>query len=327
MNAENILGALGDVSDAWITDAEAPVRRRRPVRWMAVLAAVLVLTVALAATAAAYTDAGHAILYALSPAVAQALKPVNGSCEKNGVRMTVDSAVIENNTAYIRIDMTDLEGDLFDGSVDLYDSYSVDRAFDCVGHCTKEGYDEATHTVTYLIQLAPMDDTILKPGKVTFRVGELRGHAEQWEQVIDNVDLTCADPAPETLSNADLKTLYGWQGVPLEQDCLAPGEPTEICPGAAVTGLGWVDGKLRVQIREQLSAELNTTGFVWLADEDDARLDTDYEIFFDQANQFRYDNYDFDITPEEAGSFKLAGFFHILRDPIDGPWEVTFKLQ
>lgn len=97
--------------------------------------------------------------------------------------------------------------------------------------------------------------------------------------------------------------------------------------GAENTACEAVDGKLRVQIREQLSAELNTTGFVWLADEDDARLDTDYEIFFDQANQFRYDNYDFDITPEEAGSFKLAGFFHILRDPIDGPWEVTFKLQ
>ncbi len=327
MNADYILDVLGDVSDAWIADAEAPIRRRRPVRWIAVLAAVLALTVAMAATAAAYTDAGHAILYALSPAAAQALKPVNESCEKNGVRMTVDSAVIENNTAYIRIDMTDLAGDLFDGSIDLNDSYSVDRGFDCAGSCTKEGYDEATRTVTYLVQLAPMDGTVLKPGKVTFRVREFSGHSEQWEQVIDNVDLTAADPAPETLSNTDLQALYGRQGPPLEQDCLAPGEPTEICPGAAVTGLGWVDGKLRVQIREQLSAELNTTGFVWLTDEDDARLDTDYEVFFDQANQFRYDNYDFDVTPEEAGSFKLAGFFHTLRDPIDGPWEVTFKLQ
>ena len=80
MNAEHILDALGDVRDAYIADAAAPVpRRRRPVRRLGVLAAALALCLALAIPAAAYTDTGYAILYALSPAAAQALKPVNES--------------------------------------------------------------------------------------------------------------------------------------------------------------------------------------------------------------------------------------------------------
>ena len=335
MNAETILDALGDVSDAYIAGAEAPVRRKRPViRRIAVLAAVLVLVAALAVTAAAYTDAGYAVLYALSPAMAQALKPVNESCEANGVRMTVDGAVIEDNAAYIRIALTDLEGGLFDGSIDLCDSYDIKKGFDASvvgGTCALEDYDEDTRTAVFLTQLAPLDGTVIRPGKVTFRLGEFSGHTALQDGPVQGVDLSAVGEAADTVSmEASFFNTDAEQFDDFTIDCLPPGGTvTEICPGAEVTGLGWIDGKLHVQIR----TGPYTSGIVYL---DDAPEDgMDEGDIFDWARSPHYvddhrmicEDFIFDVTPDEAEALTLCGWFETQSDPVQGPWEVTFQLQ
>ena len=331
MNAYHILNALGDVRDAYVADADTPVPRRRPARTLGLVAAVLALCLALAVPAAAYTNAGYAILYALSPAAAQALKPVDESCEKNGVRMTVDSAVIENNTAYIRIAMTDTAGDLFDGPIDLYDSYQINRGFDAVGTCRQEDYDADAHTAVFLIQLGAMDGSDIAPGKVTFLVQELYAHSQWWEQAIAGVDLSAAATNPETIPFTDPHAAHGYEIAgpdnTLAYDCLVPGTPVEICPGAAITGLGWVDGKLHVQVREQIGQDLNTTGVVNLLDKNGEPLYRGYECFYDMENHIRYDEYAFSVTPENAADHTLVGHFNILDGYLEGPWEVTFPLE
>ena len=349
MNAENILNALNDISDRRILDTEAPIRPRRAVRSLAVIAAVLALCIALTIPAAAYTDAGYTILYDISPAVAQALKPVNESCEANGIRMTVDSAVIENNTAYIRIAMTDLEGDLFDKSIDLDDSYEIRRSFDAAGTCSKEGYDEATHTATFLIQLSPMASVVtgrdgalssettptLSGGKTTFSVGHICGFNSIWEKPVEGVDLAAAQGAPETFAKEQYEYDRETDKTYLvSYDCLTPGVPVEICPGAAITGIGWVDGKLHVQVRLDGGA----SGVVYLTDspgvpmdESDPVWESARPMFFGQDlgedDGHRYDEYIFDVTPAEAEALTLQGWFYIMSEPVEGPWEVTFRLE
>ena len=335
MNAETILDALGDVSDAYITGAEAPGRRRRPiVRRIAVLAAALVLVVALAVTAAAYTDAGYAVLYALSPAMAQALKPVSESCEANGVRMTVDSAVIEDNAAYIRIALTDLEGGLFDGSIDLCDSYDIKKGFDASvvgGTCALEDYDEDTRTAVFLTQLAPLDGTLIQPGKVTFRLWELSGHTALQDTPVQGVDLSAVGEAADTVSmeasffNAD-KEQFADRTI----DCLPLGQTiVEICPGAEVSGLGWIDGKLHVQIR----TDSGTSGIVYLAEAPEDGMDEGDIFAWARSPQYVGDHrmvcedFIFDVSPDEAAALTLCGWFMIHSDPVQGPWEVTFPLE
>lgn len=357
MNAEHILNALGDVKDGYIADAAAPIPRRRTMRWAGMMAAVLALCLALTVPAAAYTDTGYAILYALSPAAAQALKPVNESCEANGVRMTVDSAVIENNTAYIRINMTDLEGDLFDGTIDLYDSYSINRGFDAAGTCVKEGYDEDTHTATYLVLLAPMDGSDIEPGKVTFTVGEFCGHTEIWEQPIEGIDLTAVGEATKTVEREGWLSSTGGQQLEEQEtaesgswhfstdpqavsnrmfNCLIPSEPIEVCLGAAITGIGWIDGMLHIQVCRPDYLDTRTSGVVYLTDTPGQPMDYNTPpaygeyarvSFYSEDQRDSYEEYIFDVTPDEAASLTLQGWFQLLSEPVEGPWQVTFKLQ
>ncbi len=334
MNAEQILDALGDVKDSYIADAEKPVRRRT-VRWAGMMAAVLALALALAIPAAACTDTGYAILYALSPAAAQALKPVNESCEASGVRMTVDSAVIQDNAAYIRIALTDLEGDLFDGTIDLCDSYDIKKGFDASvvgGTCALESYDEDTRTAVFLTQLAPLDGTVIQTGKVTFRLREFSGHATQQDGPIRGVDLADVGEAADTVSmeasffnfNADKE-----QFTDRTINCLPLGEPiTEICPGAEVTGLGWIDGMLHVQVR----TGQGTRGIVYLADTPEDGMD-ESDIFnwarspsTVEDHGTCWEDFIFDITPDEAAALTLCGWFVMQSEPVRGPWEVTFRL-
>ena len=332
MNAEHILNALGDVRADYIADADRPVPRRRPqpIRRLAVLAAVLALCLALAIPAAAYTDAGYTILYALSPAAAQALKPVNESCETNGVRMEVQESALDGDTAWFRIAMTDTTGDLFDGPIDLYDSYQINRGFDAAGSCRQEEYDADAHTAVFLVQLGTMDGSSIAPGKVTFRVRELYAHSQLWEQAIAGVDLSAAAADPETIPFTDPDAAHGYEisspDNTLAYDCLVPDTPVEICPGAAITGLGWVDGKLHVQVREQVGQDLNTTGVVELLDKNGEPLYSGYECFYDLENHVRYDEYAFAVTPEDVSSHTLTGHFSILDGYLEGPWEVTFPL-
>ena len=334
MNAERILDALTDVQDDLVSDAAAPVRRRRPVRWLGTLAAALVLCLALAATAAAYTDTGYAILYALSPAVAQSLRPVNESCEANGVRMTVDSAVIEDNAAYIRIALTDLEGDLFDSSIDLCDSYDVKKGFNASvvgGSCVLESYDEHARTAVFLTQLAPLDGTVIRPGKVTFRLSEFSGHTTLQDAPVQNVDLSAVGEAARTVSmEASFFNTDEEQLADSTINCLPPGETiTEICPGADVTGLGWIDGKLHVQIR----TGPYTSGIVYLTDAPEDGMDEG--DIFDWARSPHYvddhrmicEDFIFDVSPDEAAALTLCGWFMTQSDPVQGPWEVTFALK
>ncbi len=335
MNAESILSALTDVRDGFINDADAPVRKGRPViRRIAVLAAALVLCVALAATAAAYTDVGYAILYDFSPAIAQTLKPVNESCEANGVRMTVTDAGIDGSNAWFRIAMTDLEGDLFDGSIDLCDSYHINRFFDSVGSCYRESYDESTHTATFLAQLGAMDGSAIKPGKVTFRVREFSGHTEKWDGAVDSVDLSSLPEADQTVKREGfaMNMDTGLLEYP-EIDCLVPGEPTPICPGAALTGAAWVDGKLHIQTRAKM---FSASGIVYLtpAPEDDmeapgAILDAVRANFYNGNGEdgYAYEEFIFDVTPEQAQNLTLKGWFYLMDAPTEGPWEVTFRLK
>ena len=338
MNAENILSALTDVREGFIADADAPARKGRPIiRRIAVLAAALVLCVALAVTAAAYTDVGYAILYDFSPAVAQALKPVNESCEANGVRMTVTDAGIDGGNAWFRIAMTDLEGDLFDGSIDLCESYDVKKGFDASvvgGSSELEDYDEDTRTAVFLTQLAPLDGTVIRPGKVTFRVREFSGHTENWDGVVDSVDLTALPEADQTVKregfamNMDTGLLEHPQ-----LNCLVPGDPVEICPGATVTGAAWVDGKLHIQTRAKM---FSASGIVYLtpAPEDGmeatgAILDAIRANFYDGSGEdgYAYEEFIFDVTPDQAKNLTLKGRFHLMDEPTEGPWEVTFRLE
>jgi hypothetical protein len=62
-------------------------------------------TLAVPAMAAADVQVAYEILYAVSPKIAQELKPVRMSCEDDGIKMEVISAYINGDKAEIYISM------------------------------------------------------------------------------------------------------------------------------------------------------------------------------------------------------------------------------
>ena len=118
------------VAAALAEKAEAP--RRSGLRRGPVLAlAVLVLLLALAMPVFASVEPIYRLMYLVSPAVAQFFRPVQQSCEDQGIRMEVVSVYIRDDTAQIYLTVQDVTGGHTDGPVDLNDSYAIRSPFDC----------------------------------------------------------------------------------------------------------------------------------------------------------------------------------------------------
>ena len=94
-----------------LTTETKPGRRMpRAAMILCVLLAVMSLATALAAT----VDVFNARLHAFWPEAADFLMPVNVSCESEGIRMEVLSAVVRDGKAHVTFSMQDLEGDRLD---------------------------------------------------------------------------------------------------------------------------------------------------------------------------------------------------------------------
>lgn len=154
MRADPLLDAIGMIDGATIQAARTYTVKRRPYRRYAALAAAAVLCVLLTVPALAFAGVAPAyeVLYAISPAIAQTLKPVQLSCEDNGIRMEVISAAVQGNRADIYISIQDLTGDRIDETVDLFDSYQINRSFDGSATCQLASYDAQRKEATFLIR-------------------------------------------------------------------------------------------------------------------------------------------------------------------------------
>ena len=140
---------------AAVRKAPARPRRLRPLIALAAAVICLALTVpAFAMPALAADPSGYALLYSISPAAAQFFKPVNRSDEDNGIRLTVDSVYLHSDTVEVYVALQDLTGDRLDETTDLFDSYRINRGFDCSATCSRVGYDAQTRTARFLISVS-----------------------------------------------------------------------------------------------------------------------------------------------------------------------------
>ena len=78
---------------------------------------------------------------------------MNRSDEDNGIRLTVDSVYLHSDTVEVYVALQDLTGDRLDETTDLFDSYRINRGFDCSATCSRVGYDAQTRTARFLISI------------------------------------------------------------------------------------------------------------------------------------------------------------------------------
>lgn len=312
--------------------APARPRRLRPLIALAAVLVCLALTVpAFAMPALAADPNGYALLYSISPAAAQFFKPVNRSDEDNGIRLTVDSVYLHSDTVEVYVALQDLTGDRLDETTDLFDSYRINRGFDCSATCSLAGYDAQTRTARFLISITRFDGQDIEGDKLTFSLNRLLTGKTETEGAVTGLDLAAVQAEPATQQ----VTRRGGSGIAAEaggstaetRTALVPtGTLAAPAPGVAITAVGYVDGLLHIQVLYENILETDNHGQLWLENGAEKPECLGSLSFFAENGSDSFEEYVFDVSPAQLADCTLYGSFVTADTLIEGNWEITFPL-
>lgn len=342
MKTDKLIDGIGMIDEKYIEAAHEKRAVRRFVKPISAIAAAacLCLTASLPTATAFGSNNAYSILYLLSPSVAQTFKPVQKSCEDNGIRMEVISAEIDGSKASIYISM---QGDMLDETTDLFDSYNIKCPFDSVGHVSFSYFDEATKTAYFVVHIETMNGEKIPKGKVTFSVRELIFDKQEFSGKIDDVDLSNVplDPA----CTEDISCVGCGINVPdfelpddyseLSEKYLIPNETplAEPVDGMKITAVGYVDGVLHIQQRRDNLLKSDNHGFPKLISNDGKVIESYAHVGFwdenskDKNSKNQYEENLFSIDYNEIKNYSLYGDYFTSKGYRSGDWEVTFRIK
>lgn len=280
------------------------------------------------------------LLYLVSPATAQYFKPIQASCEFNGIKMDVVATYIHENTAEIYITMQDLTGDRVDETIDLNDSYSILRPFGGNANCERIDYDPETKTASFLIRIAEWGKHDIRGDKLTFSVRNFISEKHEYEGIPIPIDFETITEAPRTKE----VSLSGYSGSNLgirdgkqinhSSKVITPSKVIYTpVKGIDITGIGYVDGKLHIQTAVTDSLQNDNHSYFFLEDKDSNKIKYDYSAGFIEYGEpgntdtrVDYDEYVFAIPQSDIINYSLYGTFYTAENYTEGPWQVTFPL-
>ncbi|MBR5310090.1 MAG: hypothetical protein IKU42_03085 [Oscillospiraceae bacterium] len=349
MLTDKIIEAIGLIDEELIFEAKnQKIKVKFGKRKFFALIAAVILCMIFVVTAYALKPY-YKEIYKSAEQLIQNLKPVKMSSVDSGVKMEVISASVADNEAIIYISMQDIDGNKIDESFDIYDSYNISGSFDNYGYCEKISYDKETKTAFFLVRIGRTDGKTMKDGKITFTVDESISGKITYNDYID-IDLSSVQNNPTTREITD-RSGGGYDGTPEMKkiyDNLKSLVPQEKYfspfPGATITAMGYIDGKLHIQMLYENRHETDCHGFVHFVDENNKKIqnlmcvyywdengsfDIQKGIFGREVIQY-YDTYFeqvFDISPDELKNCRMYGEFITHENFIDGKWSVTFNIE
>ena len=334
MNAELLTEAIGLVDDRYLIESEkfCQINARRKHVWRNIAASIVVvpflIIVLLMASVPVFAATGNEfaydILYAISPSVAQAMKPVNESCISNGIQIEVLSADIGKGEAWVYLAVRDLEDSRIDASTDLFDSYSIRIPVSyCSASCRGIFYDENKNEKTYLVYLW-WDESEWSPHgeKVTFQVKELlSGQIELLDYEL-NIPLSEIDPSPKEKNI--YKTGAGGDSDPDNTNAVVmdvEGTLYHPLPSVWITGVGIIDNEIHIQLKYENNLE------------NDAHAR--FPIYSYRRSVY-WMNDDHSVTYQEVvlsneiisdDGIRISADFWEYGQHTEGNWEVTFRIE
>ena len=336
MKSEQLLQAIGHISEDLISSAvpKTTTGKGFTVKRAFALAGALLLAIALSIPALAAVDfePAYQLLYSLSPAIAQRLKPVRLSSEDQGIRLDVISAHISGHEAQIYLALTDLAADRIDQTTDLFDSYGINAPFESVGYAQNVGYDPQARTATFLVTITQQGNQAIAGDKLTFGLRQILGKKHTFDASLPELAMPAPSMAAQTVKPAQV---FGGGGEDFDLNtdnfqALRPGNsllsPTK---GVDITALGYVDGKLRVQIQFENVLETDNHGYIYFKDDDGGIIhaETNCAFAMDPEGKARYEEFIFDLSGKDMDSLSPHGNFVTSQSLIRGSWSVTFPLE
>lgn len=348
MNRKEVENMINNIDEKYVQEAGEYVSnngkgkyKNRIIRHTATIAAALALCfiISVPALSAAGVWPAYDILNSISPEIAKKLKPVNLSCEDNGIKMEVVSANVHDKTADVYIALQDLTGDRIDETVEL-----IDRDYVVPGGGIEYDefvdYNDETKTATFLMHIE-LDEKI-NAEKIIFDVNKFISGKQGHNMELSKDLLKNASKSPAVQSDVYVTGTSG--GIDItdaeEKDYLKEDKKNSYSPmdGVTVTAAGFVDGKLHIQV----SYSESQTGMhgLYLKDRKDNIIYDVYNVSFSDSEKFgssfsddseecgRYEEYIFDISPEtKLDNYTLYGYFSTYSTLIEGDWQITVPMR
>ena len=267
------------------------------------------------------------------PGLADKLKPVNLSCEKQGIRMNVISALVEGNESWVVYSLQDLEGDRISRFATMDDDLTGngdDPGYYCyLDHNQEEHKVTCVHYEEYDEPYQPVDNHL------AFKVEDI---GREQDVKIDILPfLEKYGKTSDGVKAPDEARAYGGTSgiIPLDSvKILDDSEPLNVSlyKDIYLTGIGWIDGKLHVRIQDRQQEKITIGSMsvypVFLSaagyfSETGRQCEMD-QVEWSSAGDERKDlkEYIFDIRPDEVDKIELAAWADDTVDVTRDVWEV-----
>lgn len=342
MNGNDFLKNLSDIDPQFIDEAQRSIdekgtHRKKPIlirkKRILLVAAILILSLLAFPTAAAVSTTFNDALYLISPETAQFFKPVQKSDEENGVKMEVISEYIHGDTAEIYISLQDTGINRIDETTDLFDSYEIRTPFDLKGYCEDVSYDPKTKTKTFLVTLKNNGGQKIRGMKVSFSVSKILSRKIKGTAYLEGINLTFAEKNPQIVQREVIGYTHSIEqpNKSLYYNSLEPqGIIASPYKGVSVTALGYIDGKLHIQMHYANVLTTNTCGSVRLKNivTGEALESTGDFTFWDEERNGHYYEDIFDVSDlTDLQNWKIEAEYLTAPEALEGNWEVTFPLN
>ena len=315
----------------------------RPVA--AVCVVLFILSVTLLPVMAKSIPTVYGVIEKYVPALADFVLPVEISDTSRDITMQVEAVNIEDKTAEIIVSFSDAAGsnkNLIKGKVDLYDSYDLQSyggAYD-TGGCSFLEYDEATDKAYFKIDLST--DGEYDKGKLRFRVHQLLTDVSKEEKLIPLDDII-KEPSLKKVSlngmggmeNRDAFAQY--IGTSEGDSPLSTGQVMSIveadesmAESLTVTGVGYTDGILRIQICRGNFSNADRHMQSFLIDKEGLERHEDFSVMWHEeaaGEAVIFEEHWFLVEESELETVQVYGIFHITGGSVTGNWEVTCEIE
>lgn len=236
---------------------EEPVKKR--VSFSVVIIIAILLFGTMTALAAGVEDI-NAMLYKIWPEAARALRPLNLSDEVGGIRLDVLSASLTDDQLLITYSLTDLEGDRINADTSCSAIIEIPWMNRGDGSDEMLSFDAETHQAVYASYLEYTsssfpEGTLFDSATITFRVNGLRSSEQKtldlWPLMTDQ-DYTAeaVTAPPESGVDAIVRDDNASEMEKTLPNILNPANNLHIpiTDDIELSGIGWLDGNLHVQI-------------------------------------------------------------------------------
>ena len=255
------------------------------------------------------------------------LQPIGLSCEDNGIRVELISALVKGKEAYFYYTIEDLEGKHAECSLatigSLGDCWGGSYAF---SPNSQLYYDRKEHKYYFLEHLTYKEKIDSPPDSYSgFGTYTLQFGQKTWADCMALMDeygeTTLYRQGPEGIQGSYFAAL------PLPEeirilDC-SQSEPIRLLPGAAITGIGWIGDQLHVQVC------MDETVSCWASFDDDKTgsvfnyaKEVSYGPLQWKENRKSYVEYIFDYKREEADELILYGNMTFIQSEVKGDWHL-----